>query len=169
MKKCSICNEEKSLEDFRKWYTYCKKCTAKKRKLSRNRKRENAQAVKRRYENPEKDLVRRAKDRARLKNLPFDLTIEDIDIPKRCPILNIKIESHIGLAKANSISIDRIVPELGYIKGNIRIISKLANSMKQNATLEQMEVFCSNILNYMKENERNKRQNTKGSSKRMGN
>ena len=47
-------------------------------------------------------------------------------------------------------SLDRINPDLGYIPGNVRIISNLANMMKSSATLEQLKTFYKNIWNYMK-------------------
>jgi len=50
-----------------------------------------------------------------------------------------------GYLDSNS-SIDRIVPELGYIKGNVQVISRLANQTKNSATKEQLIVFAKNIL-----------------------
>lgn len=81
-----------------------------------------------------------AKARSKKKNLPFNLTHEDIIIPNRCPILDIEIDLGIedGSSgrpfKPNSPSIDRIVPEKGYVKGNVRIISMKANKYKNNMT-----------------------------------
>jgi hypothetical protein len=39
---------------------------------------------------------------------------------------------------ANSPSLDRIVPEVGYIDGNVRVISDRANRLKSNRTLVQL-------------------------------
>lgn len=39
---------------------------------------------------------------------------------------------------AASPSIDRIVPELGYVPGNIAIISWRANDLKKDATADEM-------------------------------
>ena len=38
----------------------------------------------------------------------------------------------------NSPSLDKIIPAIGYIKGNIAVMSHKANTMKQNATLEEL-------------------------------
>jgi hypothetical protein len=52
-----------------------------------------------------------------------------------------------------SASLDRIIPELGYIKGNVRVISLLANQMKWNATKEQLLTFCRGVLALEKESQ----------------
>jgi hypothetical protein len=55
-----------------------------------------------------------------------------------CPALGIKMQwnnkSHVG----NSPSLDRIKPELGYVKGNLAWISERANTMKHNANSEEL-------------------------------
>ena len=38
----------------------------------------------------------------------------------------------------NSPSIDRLIPELGYIKGNVNVISLRANIIKNNATKDEL-------------------------------
>jgi len=57
----------------------------------------------------------------------FDLDVEDFDIPTHCPILG--IELNYG-ARNNKPSVDRIDSSKGYVKGNIGIISVLANRKK---------------------------------------
>lgn len=49
-------------------------------------------------------------------------------------------------------SLDKIIPEKGYIKGNIAIISMRANQLKSNATLAELE----KLLVWMRKQEDNK-------------
>lgn len=88
--------------------------------------------------NPEKIILRSAKHRAKKQNVPFLLKLEDINIPEKCPILGIKLEITGKHASPNSPSLDKIIPELGYIKGNIQVISHKANSMKRDATIDEL-------------------------------
>jgi len=95
-------------------------------------------------ENPQsvvKTLVNSARGRARAKGLPFDLTSDDLELPVRCPVLNIPIQPG-GQTTPNSPSIDRINPNLGYVKGNVIIISHLANRIKAEATPPQIRAVA---------------------------
>lgn len=85
-----------------------------------------------------KKLLIHIKSKCKQKNIPFDVTINDIQVPSHCPILGIELRFNEGGAKDNSPSIDRIVPELGYVKGNVLIISSRANRIKNNATINEM-------------------------------
>lgn len=87
------------------------------------------------------NMFRAAKIRAKKINLSFSLTLKDIpNIPDFCPILSIPIKVKIGKGHSdNSPTLDRIVPSLGYIKTNIRIISARANVLKSNATYEELK------------------------------
>lgn len=93
-------------------------------------------------------MLHNASLRAKRKGIDFNITEEDIVIPEKCPLLEVPLV--IG-TKGNyeySPSLDRIDNTKGYIKGNIWIISKKANSMKNSATSEELDKFCKNILRY---------------------
>jgi len=106
-------------------------------------------AAKFRNENNSKVLVSQAKARSSKFQLDFNIDISDIIIPTHCPILNIKLSRGNGVKSNSSPSLDRIDNCLGYIRGNVRVISNLANSMKRDATKEQLLMFAKNIENYL--------------------
>ena len=43
-------------------------------------------------------------------------------------------------------SLDRIIPELGYVPGNVQVISQLANAMKWDSTREERLTFANWVL-----------------------
>lgn len=103
-----------------------------------------------RHDNPHKQLLILARNRARRLDVPFNLTADDVVIPDLCPVLGIKIICSIGGPRRKgflpeSPSIDRIVPELGYVKGNVSVISMRANRLKNDATLEEIESIAAYI------------------------
>jgi len=93
--------------------------------------------------NLEKYLVQGAKQRAKKYGLPFDITYKDIVIPECCPYLGIKL---VPFSEWSSPSLDKIIPELGYVKGNIQVISTKANTMKNNATQAELVRFAEAVL-----------------------
>lgn len=90
----------------------------------------------------EAKLLSDARYRAKTKGLEFSIELSDIIIPEYCPILKLKLTPNKISCKANSPSIDRINSELGYVKGNIQVISHKANSMKRNANVEELLMFA---------------------------
>ena len=91
------------------------------------------------------------KTRAKKKNIPYDLDADFLMsiITTHCPVFGVKFERGIGFAKQFSPTIDRIIPEKGYIRDNVIIVSKRANQIKSDASLlEIQEVldFYSKIL-----------------------
>ena len=89
---------------------------------------------------------------SRKEGVPYDLDLNYVlDIfPKdyRCPVLKKKMEWSSSPRNPNSPSLDRIEPNKGYVKGNISWISNRANSMKNDATFEEVEL----IYNWFKKN-----------------
>jgi len=82
-------------------------------------------------------MVSFTKSRSRRKGLPFDLTPEHvlslIPADGLCPAIGIPIVFGKKLNRSSP-SIDRVIPALGYVIGNVRVISHRANSMKQDCT-----------------------------------
>lgn len=100
-----------------------------------------------RENNPRNRLIYSTKQSARLKNLDHNITIEDLTTPEYCPLLNIKIDYTAGTGKTMlKPSVDRIDPTKGYVKGNVEVISSLANTMKCKATPEQLVFFAKELL-----------------------
>jgi hypothetical protein len=101
-----------------------------------------------RLRNPEQCLLSSARSRAKRRNIPFNLTIEDIVIPEVCPVLGIPLTRNLGNhgGTNSSATIDRIVPEKGYVKGNIQVLSMLANNMKASATGDELVKFAKWVL-----------------------
>jgi hypothetical protein len=108
-------------------------------------------------------MIRNVKYSSKRRNLDFDLDYKDITLPRYCPLLNIELnynnqKSHKILNLGNDYenlsfndisraTVDRIDNSKGYVKGNIIILSRLANAMKNEANFEQLETFSTNILN----------------------
>lgn len=89
-------------------------------------------------------LFRNARARARRDGREFTLKLSDIVIPSHCPILGLPLVSNSGGRFCdNSPSIDRINSKMGYIKENIIVISYRANSIKRDATVEELEALAS--------------------------
>lgn len=92
---------------------------------------------------PEKRMVKGARDRAKKCSIPFAIKAKDIRacFPEDgcCPITRLPFERGEGKCGPQSMTLDRIIPELGYVPGNIAVISLLANAIKQNCT--DPEVF----------------------------
>lgn len=91
-----------------------------------------------RKENHPHYLWQGAKMRSKQLSLPFNISKEDIIIPDKCPALNVPFEFGTPYAA----SLDKIDSNLGYVKGNIQVISRKANRMKQDATKEELKNFA---------------------------
>jgi len=94
----------------------------------------------------------RAKENSIKRVLDFNLDVEDIIIPQYYPLLGMELKYDIKDCNEDDYySIDRIDSSLGYVKGNIQIISNLANTMKNKSTKEQLITFAKNILEIYKD------------------
>ncbi len=114
-----------------------------------NRDRIRDQHAQWRTTNPEKVLRLRishrisqmlygAKRRAQAQGVPFAITLADIEVPTHCPVLGLRLEYGEGRPRPESPTLDKLIPELGYVPGNVAVISFRANLIKQDATAEEI-------------------------------
>jgi hypothetical protein len=103
-----------------------------------------------------------ALERAKREQSPFDIDIEFLKSIKTnfCPIFGIPLSwGSIGQGYAKNHetapSLDKIKPEYGYIKGNVCIISNLANKIKQNVGCEELYKIADWLHEKLKEVEKN--------------
>lgn len=143
-KFCKICKEIKTIQEFYYGFRECKKCVS----VRRSKNKEENQKKSRIYREAHCDklIFNAAKNRAKNNNLNFNLTLDDIIIPKICPVLGIEIKISNGNFSDNSPTLDRIIMERGYVKGNVMVISWRANRLKNNGTIKDFE----QIIDYMK-------------------
>lgn len=85
-------------------------------------------------------MFQAARKRARLAGVPFDLVESDIEIPQCCPVLGIPLVVSSGRKGPRDASptIDRFVPSLGYVRGNVGVISWRANRLKSDGTTDEL-------------------------------
>lgn len=99
-----------------------------------------------------KTLLRNVKHRAKTTGVEFNISFEYIkplcvDV---CPVFKKEILWGPKRIKNsyNSPSIDRINPQKGYVEGNVQIISNRANTLKYNASVDeirQLLAFMENL------------------------
>lgn len=151
MKKCRKCTSEKPIVEFQKdsrrkdgHTTLCKSCAAdySNQWHRDNRDRHNKYLRKRWYKQkakfPNKHLWWLAKRRSREDGVKFTIKPSDILVPEICPAFKKKLGFKKGSYSPWAPSLDRIIPKLGYVPGNIVVISHKANTMKSNATLSEL-------------------------------
>lgn len=91
------------------------------------------------YKNrPALHMLWRAKSRAAKLGVPFSITADDVVIPELCPVLGVPMELGGKTVRKTSPSLDRVIPSLGYVPGNVKVISNYANIIKQGHSLEDL-------------------------------
>jgi hypothetical protein len=97
------------------------------------------------------NLFRSAKSRAKNKNLPFNITKEEIlELigDGRCPVFGTPYNLQSRRVSNTSANLDRTFPDLGYTKQNCVVMSNLANRIKTDATPAEVR----KVLKWMEEN-----------------
>ena len=99
-------------------------------------------------------MLRTAKTRSKREGLEFSITLEDVTIPDKCPVLGMTLNRTLGLGRDvvwSSPSLDRKDSTKGYVPGNVWVISWRANFLKSNATIAELK----KIVRAMEKLERN--------------
>ena len=91
-----------------------------------------------RKEDPKWAILQNKKSNAKRAGIEFDIEVTDLDWPTHCPALGVELKYGGGRFDDATASIDRIDPNKGYVKGNVQILSAMANRIKTNATAEQV-------------------------------
>lgn len=156
-KVCYDCKEAKPVSDFYKCKSskdglqfVCKPCDRQRRSDHHQAHRDAQAATHRKWRagpGGKKVLLRSAQVRALAKGIPFSLTEKDFEIPEFCPVLDIRLAIGTGRGPApHSPTLDRIDPQLGYVAGNVQVISSRANAMKNDASADELRRFAAWIL-----------------------
>ena len=148
MKLCSKCEKFKPKSEFYRSgqkrggvRAECKECSDAMtlRWQRKNRAAYNAQRVAYDKAHIPQTLIRAARARAKQRGLRFNLTVKDIlPLPKTCPVLGLPLTVGIGRWKPVSYTIDRVDNSQGYIRGNVIVVSRRANTLKGDASLAEM-------------------------------
>lgn len=97
-----------------------------------------------------KEAFWRARSRAARLKMEFSLTLEDMPpMPTFCSVLGLRLEpgrNSNGGPNDASPSLDRIHQDKGYIPGNVRIISYRANTLKANATINELKAVLEDMI-----------------------
>ena len=90
-----------------------------------------------------------ARGRAKKRGLPYDQDPSGLVLPDFCPVLSIplKYSERRGRPASDSPSLDRVVPQRGYVISNLRVISWRANVLKRDASIDEIR----RVLAYVEE------------------
>jgi len=152
-KQCAVeRNAPKDEAERRARAAYCKQWREK------NRERHNAQRVEYCARNrekirarhrewhrlfPERKMFNQAKTRAKYRGLAFEIDLSDLlPLPDKCPVLGIPLRKGVGSNDPNSYSLDRIDNSKGYVRGNVIVMSRRANVLKRDATIEELRALA---------------------------
>lgn len=84
-----------------------------------------------------------AKKRAKKMGIPFNIKPSDVNIPDLCPVFGTPMVYSRGSGRTdNSPSLDRVINSNGYVKGNVIVVSWLANRIKNDASPEQIRAVA---------------------------
>lgn len=111
------------------------------------------------------EIVRRTKHFSKKESIPFDLDKEWVldrlnKIDWKCELTGLSLkrrrdnlEHRCTGFQWDSISIDKIIPDKGYIKSNVRFILNQINLFKQDGTDDRMYMLAEALITFKRKNE----------------
>lgn len=146
MRTCPKCKEEKPDTAFYSYKYQCKACHQSYQKDPEKRRKTSQKYYnKRKKDNPALFMWKQAKHRAEWDygGMEFTIEVEDILIPEVCPYMGVPF---VPLDPKYGHSLDRIYSSKGYVKGNIQVITRIANLMKSGSTEQELITFAKGVL-----------------------
>lgn len=146
-KVCQGCGESRNESDFPvrndrsgRLRPYCKDC------------RNDVQRARYKHHRTTKPFLHRctrAKSRAKSLSVAFDLTPEYLESiwTGYCPIRGVELKLDTNRKDEDAAELDRFDPDLEYVQGNVHWMSRKANRLKNNTSIEDLE----SLLNWMNE------------------
>lgn len=163
LKICCKCKIPKIADDFSRCQSKtdglsprCKECQsiAGTANYKIHRERVIAARIARDINNPERAILRAARKRAKEQGVPFNLNEEDVLIPDTCPVKGCgrQLICNVGGGRAtpSSPSLDKYIPEEGYVRNNTWIICFECNARKSNMSGEGHVTFGINLIDGFK-------------------
>jgi hypothetical protein len=154
MKTCKICNVQKEITDFyqrtedpNKRMVVCKPC-------ANARSRKNYRIKKATKRGHALQIFNKRKNTAKQNGIKFDIDFEYMSsLPmENCAMFNTPLTwcELSDRPRDNTPSIDKIIPEKGYIKGNVAWVSHRANTLKNNGTTDEHLKIAQYIYHHTK-------------------
>lgn len=136
-KVCRDCKTIKNISEFyynktlENYFSYCNPCFLIRKNKNRKERAKSLRGHLYHY-------LESARFRAKRDNLPIDIDLDYLEsiATEKCPVFGIDFDwGRNGLNKSISTpSLDKLIPEKGYVKGNVAFISNKANIIKQDLT-----------------------------------
>jgi len=161
-KRCFKCKQFKDVSDFSKnrstsdgYQKVCKNCFAGYESVKRHYKNKTIKykTTLKQYFSQKVSNIRR---KSEIINLPFDLDTDFLlDLYKnqdgKCYYSNIEMKHNIGVCSFNSISLERLDPNKGYVKTNVVFCANGINSFKGNLSMEEFKEMLQIVLPALKD------------------
>jgi len=96
-------------------------------------------------------MLRQARHRAKKQGVPCTLTVADFHIPEVCPVLGIRLQKGRASGLDSSPSLDRVYPPLGYVPGNVIVVSTRANRLKDNGSPDEHQRIADFYSTFMRD------------------